>query len=98
MTHVADTLAKVMGYSADLQPRIGNVPGKKNVFICSGFTGHGMPQIFLAAKGLSKMVLEGAPFSKTGIPRLFEETAERMASRQNLVKEMHTTLPPLAKL
>jgi glycine/D-amino acid oxidase-like deaminating enzyme len=87
-----------MGYSADMLPRIGQVPGRKNVFIMGGFTGHGMPQIFLGAKGLSKMVLEGAPYSETGIPRLFEETKDRLASEQNQVLELHTSLPPLAKL
>jgi len=87
-----------MGYSADLLPRIGNVPGKKNVFIMSGFTGHGMPQIFLGAKGLSRMILQGASFAETGILRLFEETKERLENPSNLVKELYTSLPPISKL
>ncbi|KAF9776929.1 hypothetical protein IL306_004819, partial [Fusarium sp. DS 682] len=64
----------IMGYSSDQLPHIGRVPGRENMFLMGSFTGHGMPQIFLAAKGLSRMVLEDLPYSQTGIPRLFEET------------------------
>lgn len=87
-----------MGYSADLLPRIGHVPGKTNVFIMGGFTGHGMPQIFLGAKGLSKMILQSASYAETGIPRLFEETKGRLAKSDNLVKALHASFPPVSKL
>lgn len=88
----------VMGYSADRLPRLGPIPGRENMFIMGGFTGHGMPQIFLGAKGLSEMVLRGTPFAETGIPSLFEETRERLASKENFVLDLHESLGPEAKL
>jgi hypothetical protein len=44
----------------------------------AGFTGHGMPQIFLTAKGLAEIVQQGVTFDRSGIPRLFKETKERL--------------------
>ncbi|KAF5670466.1 oxidoreductase [Fusarium denticulatum] len=88
----------IMGYSADEVPRIGHVPGRKNMFIMGGFTGHGMPQVFLAAKGISRMVLENLPYSETGIPRLFEETEARLKSDENFLKDMIDAQPSLAKM
>lgn len=44
-----------------------------------------MPQIFLASKGMAKMVVNGVPYSETGLPRLFEESEERLMSVQNKV-------------
>ncbi|KAF5963435.1 oxidoreductase [Fusarium bulbicola] len=90
--------ANHMGYSADEVPRIGHVSGRKNMFIMGGFTGHGMPQVFLAAKGISRMVLENLPFSETGIPKLFEETEVRLKSDENFLKDMIDAQPSLAKM
>lgn len=87
-----------MGYSSDRLPRLGQVPGKKNMFLMGGFTGHGMPQIFLGAKGLSRMILQGVSFSDTGIPRLFEETKERLESKENFALNLHASLPTPSKL
>ncbi|KAF4313992.1 putative FAD dependent oxidoreductase superfamily protein [Botryosphaeria dothidea] len=75
----------IMGYTADMMPHIGEVPSKPGQFIIGGFNGHGMPLIFLSSKGLAKMILDGAPFEETGIPRLFKTTAERLASDENLI-------------
>ncbi|KKA30621.1 hypothetical protein TD95_000857 [Thielaviopsis punctulata] len=72
----------IMGYSADHSPHIGHVPGRPGVFVMAGFTGHGMPQIFLAAKGISDMLF-GASFAQTGMPQVFEATASRLASEDN---------------
>ncbi|KAI7759779.1 hypothetical protein LZL87_009102 [Fusarium oxysporum] len=91
-------LRAVMGYSADGLPRIGRVPGRKNMFIMGGFTGHGMPQVFLAAKGISHMVLEDIMFPETGIPRLFEESEERLKSDENFLKDIIDAQPSLAKM
>lgn len=87
-----------MGYSADGLPHIGRVPGRKNMFIMGGFTGHGMPQVFLTAKGISRMVLEDLAFSETGLPRLFEESESRLTSDENFLKEMMDAQPSLAKI
>lgn len=75
----------VMGYTADRQPHIGKIPQRENQYILAGFTGHGMPQIFLAAKGVAEMVLLGAEFKDTGIPRVFETTQARLESTENAI-------------
>lgn len=76
-----------MGYSSDGWPFIGPLPGRPNQFVIAGFTGHGMPQVFLSAKGIAEMVLEGANFKSTGVPRVYELTQERLDSKQNAVLE-----------
>ncbi|EXM20527.1 hypothetical protein RAB80_009180 [Fusarium oxysporum f. sp. vasinfectum] len=88
----------IMGYSADGLPRIGRVPGHQNMFIMGGFTGHGMPQVFLAAKEISRMVLEDLAFSDTEIPRLFEESEARLKSDENFLKDIIDAQLSLAKM
>ncbi|KEF54253.1 uncharacterized protein A1O9_09419 [Exophiala aquamarina CBS 119918] len=80
---VAHIWTGVMGYSFDSNPHIGSVPSKPGQFILAGFNGHGMPVIWLGAKGLAKMVLaervgEKLPFSDTGIPTLFQTSQFRI--------------------
>ena len=77
----------VMGYSADGLPYVGAVPGRLNQFIVAGFTGHGMPQAFLCAKGIASVVLQGVDFEATGIPKVFEVTEERLNDTRNLAIE-----------
>ncbi|KAK2008863.1 FAD dependent oxidoreductase [Colletotrichum eremochloae] len=77
----------IMGYSSDGLPHIGAVPGRQNQFILAGFTGHGMPQIFLSAKGVASMIMEQKSFKTTGIPRIYEATQERLSSPKNTILE-----------
>lgn len=72
-----------MGYSADSCPFIGAVPGRSNQFILAGFTGHGMPQIFLSAKAIAQMAVDGVEFSSTGVPRIYQVTEARLKSDKN---------------
>jgi hypothetical protein len=51
--------APVMGYSNDEFPYVGPVPGMLGQYICAGFTGHGMPQIFFSAKAVAMMIVTG---------------------------------------
>jgi hypothetical protein len=76
-----------MGYSSDLVPHIGEVPGAPGQYICAGFSGHGMPQILGAAKGVARMVIEGVPYERTGLPSIFQETRARLDSPVNLMEE-----------
>lgn len=69
-----------MGYSSDGLPHVGPVPGEDGQYIIAGFTGHGMPQIFLAAEGVAKMIVNDVGFSQTQLPRLFESTLSRLES------------------
>ncbi|KFA53812.1 hypothetical protein S40293_01717 [Stachybotrys chartarum IBT 40293] len=73
----------ILGYSADRLPRVGAIPNRPGMFIMAGFTGHGMPQVFLTAKGVAGMVAEGTAFAQTGVPRIFEETVQRLESTRN---------------
>ncbi|KAI9732058.1 MAG: hypothetical protein M1818_007653 [Claussenomyces sp. TS43310] len=70
----------IMGYTSDAVPHIGAVPGKEGQFIAAGFNGHGNPVIFLAAKGIARMVRDGIPFEDTGIPSAFKTTQQRLDS------------------
>jgi glycine/D-amino acid oxidase-like deaminating enzyme len=74
-----------MGYSSDFLPHVGHVPGKPGQLIIAGFTGHGMPQILLSAKGIAKMIREDIPFEQTGIPRLCRTTQERLDSEEEMI-------------
>ena len=74
-----------MGYSCDKVPRLGPIPNKEGLFVMGGWTGHGMPQIFLAAKAMADMVIGGVSYQKTGLPRIFEETESRLKNGPNKV-------------
>lgn len=89
-----------MGYSSDGLPHVGRRPGCPNQYIIAGFTGHGMPQVFLSAKGVAEMVIGGKEFKDTGVPRVFETTGERLKNTENVIldgwKASHGE--PVAKL
>lgn len=89
---------KVMGYSSDRLPRVGPIPNRPGMFIMGGFTGHGMPQVFLCAQGVTDMVLGGKQYSQTGLPRLFEESSKRLQDPRNQVMEIYESLPLSSKL
>lgn len=72
-----------MGYSSDGLPHIGAVPERDGQYIMAGFTGHGMPQIFLSAEGIAKMIVHGSSFEETGVPRLFKTTPARIATKES---------------
>ena len=77
----------VMGYSTDNLPHVGSVPSKPNQFIVAGFTGHGMPQIFLSARGIASMIMEGKEFKDTRVPQIYETTQTRLSSKRNRILE-----------
>lgn len=70
-----------MGYSHDSSPHVGQIPVKPGQYICAGFNGHGMPVIFLAAKGLAQM-LHGQEFAQVNLPRIFQTTTDRLQAAQ----------------
>ncbi|KAK2674315.1 hypothetical protein RAB80_009299 [Fusarium oxysporum f. sp. vasinfectum] len=85
--YVDDTWTGIMGYSSDRLPRVGPIPGRPGMFIMGGFTGHGMPQIYLCGQAMAKVILEDASFNQTGLPRLFEETQARLEDPRDRVLE-----------
>ncbi|KAM0133829.1 hypothetical protein ACHAO1_005950 [Botrytis cinerea] len=76
----------VMGYSFDSNPHIGLVPQRSGNFIIAGFNGHGMPVIWLAAKGLAEMLRTGKSFEEVRVPMplpsLFKTTQDRIDRAQ----------------
>ncbi|GES58013.1 FAD dependent oxidoreductase [Aspergillus terreus] len=80
--YVKEMWTGIMAYSYDTNPHVGEVPGRPGQYICAGFTGHGMPVIYLAAKGLAEMVYNGKPFEEVKLPRLYKTTAERIKEAQ----------------
>lgn len=77
-------LPAVMGYTSDVQPHVGPIPNKPNRYILAGFNGHGMPIIFLAAKGVAEMIVKDKTFEQTGLPRVYRTTEERLRGDTNV--------------
>jgi len=71
-----------MGYSDDGFPYVGAVPDKPGQYICAGFNGHGMPQIFLSTKAIVEMVLLGATAEDVDLPLPYRTTYERWIQRE----------------
>jgi len=72
----------VMGYSFDSLPHVGKIPDRPGQFILGGFNGHGMPIIWLAAKGLADMIHTGKSFEEVRLPGLYKTTQERIDKAQ----------------
>lgn len=64
----------IMGYSRDDHPWVGAVPNKKGLWLCGGYTGHGMPNGTLCGKAVVDMVL-GEP--EKGLSALQEEMVQK---------------------
>jgi glycine/D-amino acid oxidase-like deaminating enzyme len=73
----------VMGFSSDGFPFVDHVPGKPGQLVCAGFSGHGMPQIFLSAQAIASMALGDRSPAEVGLPRLYSISKERMESKRN---------------
>ncbi|VTT57934.1 unnamed protein product [Fusarium fujikuroi] len=86
--YVDDIWTGIMGYSSDRLPRVGPIPGRPGMFIMGGFTGHGMPQIYLCGQAMAKFLLNDASFKETSLPRLFEETQARLEDPRDRVLEL----------
>jgi len=71
-----------MGYSYDSNPHVGEIPDKPGQYICAGFNGHGMPVIFLTAKGLAEIIQTGKSFEEAKLPRIFKSTMKRLQAAQ----------------
>jgi glycine/D-amino acid oxidase-like deaminating enzyme len=67
-----------MGYSSDSLSHVGHIPERKGQLIIAGFNGHGMPVIWLAAKGIAEMITTGKTFEEVGLPRLIKTSAARL--------------------
>ncbi len=53
--------AGVMDLTPDLQPVIGQLPGLRNAFVSTGFSGHGYIYGPGACRGVASLIVDGAP-------------------------------------
>ena len=81
-----------MGYSTDSLPHIGHIPNKPCQLVVAGFNGHGTPQIFLSAQAIAQMIIHGARYEETKLPRLFMTTPERLSSQENHILTYSKTI------
>ncbi|PNS18039.1 hypothetical protein CAC42_3998 [Sphaceloma murrayae] len=83
------TWSGIMGFSRDEVPLVGPVPGKKGLFMCAGFTGHGMPNTWLCGKtaaSIANQIRRGvvsedavdAAAREMGLPRSYILTERRL--------------------
>lgn len=75
----------IMGYTTDGYPFVGEAPGGTGQFVCAGFNGHGMPQIFLSAKAIAEMVVEGKGVDEVDLPQSYRLTEERLGRQKRHV-------------
>jgi glycine/D-amino acid oxidase-like deaminating enzyme len=69
----------IMGYTTDGMPHVGEVPGQEGKqWLLAGFNGGGNALIWLTAKGLADMVVNGTAFEDTDVPILFKTSKERL--------------------
>ncbi|KAL5119246.1 hypothetical protein ACEQ8H_002733 [Pleosporales sp. CAS-2024a] len=80
--HTDQTWTGIMGYSNDEFPYVGPVPQRPNQYICAGFTGHGMPQIFLSAKAVASMIIDGDS-ENVDLPLPYRITENRWHERKD---------------
>lgn len=89
---ITDIWSGVMGFSSDSMPWVGEVPGRKGIFVTAGFGGHGMPRILGCSRVLAELVLADGDKSKTRlhIPKPYYITEQRLESKVNLLMEYMT--------
>ena len=69
----------IMAYTADELPIVGEVPGADGHYVVAGFNGGGMDRIFLSARGVAAMMVNGVSFTDSGVPAPFEPTQQRLS-------------------
>ncbi|KIW04742.1 uncharacterized protein PV09_04471 [Verruconis gallopava] len=85
----------IMGFSRDALPWVGQIPGQRGLWICAGYTGHGMPNAMLCAKAVVDMLLESehggnlselqkAMVDDGRLPQSYIVTAQRLQDAQRL--------------
>ncbi len=66
---VAGRWSGVMEFTADLLPLVGAVPGMPGVYVCAGFSGHGLAFALEAAARVVACALDGASPGILGVSR-----------------------------
>jgi glycine/D-amino acid oxidase-like deaminating enzyme len=61
----------IMGFSKDHLPIIGSLPGKKNMLVSAGYSGHGLGFAFIAGRMIAEAILSGKQVSGLFSPSRF---------------------------
>jgi glycine/D-amino acid oxidase-like deaminating enzyme len=86
----------IMGYSRDDHPWVGKVPERDGLWLCGGYTGHGMPNGTLCGKAIVDMVLgadsgqelstvQSQMVQKGDIPKTYILTKERVERARQML-------------
>jgi glycine/D-amino acid oxidase-like deaminating enzyme len=87
----------IMGFTADECPLVGQLPSKPDCYIAgniesskrviylisAGFSGHGMPRVYLSGKALAELIMRG--ILPAWLPRAYHITTERLTFLQSQV-------------
>ncbi|KAH8820804.1 FAD dependent oxidoreductase-like protein [Xylogone sp. PMI_703] len=77
----------IMGFSRDERPWVGSVGeelgGGEGLWVCAGYTGHGMPNAVLCAKAAVELML-GRDEDDVDLPRAYRVGAERVEKARML--------------
>ena len=82
-----------MGYSRDDRPWVGELTeelglgGGKGLFVCAGFTGHGMPNTCLSGKAAVDLML-GKKSEEVDLPESYCLSKERLV-KARVLDEVH---------
>lgn len=71
------TWTGLIAFTPDKMPYVGEIEGSAGQYICAGFNGHGMANIFSCAKGVVD-VLSGRPWETTQLPECYQYTQQRL--------------------
>ncbi|ELR01846.1 hypothetical protein VC83_06331 [Pseudogymnoascus destructans] len=87
----------IMGFSRDGRPWCGEVPtamgGGEGLFVCAGFTGHGMPTTSLSAKYIADLMM-GKQESDVRLPEEYIVSQSRAAISRTYTEVMMVDLQP----
>jgi hypothetical protein len=79
----------IMGFSRDGRPWVGEVPeqlgGGNGLWMCAGFTGHGMPNASLCAKAVVSQMM-GRQLHDEDLPKEFHISVERVKIARTLLE------------
>ncbi|KEF58515.1 uncharacterized protein A1O9_06441 [Exophiala aquamarina CBS 119918] len=85
---VTDIWTGIMGYSADLMPWVGEMPGKPGIFVTAGYTGHGMPRVLGCSVAIAGLIREDIKSLKeTNVPQPYWITEDRLHVQGSSVRE-----------
>jgi glycine/D-amino acid oxidase-like deaminating enzyme len=59
----------IIGWSCDNMPWVGQMPGREGVFVCAGFSGHGMTQALSCGEAVAAMAMGEEPPPGTHVDR-----------------------------